>query len=282
MDRSPRASAGAASWTASSGDPSFRDAPTSLIRDAWAQWVVNRALVLLALPGLLAGCLGGEPAVPMATGQIDGAVVNHLLAPFANQEVRLVQLDRNDFTSLLGGFTFRDVPVGLYTVTTTSPLGGTATQIVDVEADRVTRVILQILPPHEAIPYFEAHSFQSFQERPQAGTDCAPCEWAVPLDSSRPTEITFDALWHPGPVVGEERDLLDIEITDGRGFALFNGHDLETPLQISIDGADLHAEATEIRVRVAFGENFMPSMAFRMDNVLTFYHGATKAQMFEI
>lgn len=218
----------------------------------------------------------------MPTGQIDGAVVDHLLSPFAGQEVRLVQLGRTDVTSPFGGFTFRDVPVGVYTLTTTDPSGATATQVAEVQADRITRLILQILPPHENIPYFEAHAFQSFQERPQAGAPCDPCEWAVALEGSRPAEITLDALWHPGPVLGKERDRLDVEITDGRGFALFNGHDLETPLQISIDGTDLHANATEIRVRVAFGDDFMPSMAFRMDSVLTFYHGATKAQMFEV
>lgn len=222
------------------------------------------------------------PDVPVATGQIDGAVVNHLLSPFSNQEVRLVQLERSDFTSRLGGFTFRQVPVGVYTVTTTDSLGVTATQIVQVDADRITRVILQILPPHENLTYFQAYPHQSFQERPQAGAACTACDWAVPLDGKRPQEITLDALWHPGPVVGEERDRLDIEITDGRGFALYSGHNVETPLSISIDGADLHENATEIRVHVSFGPQFMPSMAFRMDSVLTLYHGATKAQMFEI
>lgn len=239
-------------------------------------------VLLLAFPALLAGCLGGDADVaPAATGQIDGAVVDQLLRPYANQTVHLVQLQRTDATSAFGGFTFREVPVGLYTVSTRLPTGETAAQLVDVEEDRVTRVILQLVPDPLPAPYFDAHAFTSLGERPQAGAPCPSCEWSVPLDANRPAEVTLEAIWDGALLVGEERDHLDITVLDGRGFPLYEGRDLSSPFITSIDGADLHPDARELRVQVRYGPGFTPSaQEFRMHSVLTLYHGATKAQMF--
>lgn len=220
--------------------------------------------------------------VPVATGQIDGAVVGPLLHPFSNQAVHLVQADRVDYTSDLGGFTFRNVPVGFYTLTTRGPDGATAAQVVDVEAGRITRVILQLLPIPQKLPYFEALSFHSFEERPQRGGVCEGCAWVVPLGADAPAEMTFEALWQPGPVLGPDRDRLDIVIRDDRGFPLFEGRALRSPVLVSIDGADVHPDARELHVEVAFGPDFLPRTAFTMDSVMTLYHGATKAQMFGI
>src|ERR1041385_4375782 len=74
------------------------------------------ALTLLLAP--LAGCVGQahDAAGAGPTGQLDGAVVARILHPFDGQAVYLVQLGWRDDTSPLGGFTFRDVPVGTYTV----------------------------------------------------------------------------------------------------------------------------------------------------------------------
>lgn len=238
-----------------------------------------RAAALLALPLLLAGCLAGEPAASPLTGQIDGAVVDHLLRPFGNHTVTLVQLDRTDQTSPLGGFTFRAVPPGFYTLTTKLEDGPVATQIVDVQAGRITRTILQLVPPAPSLPYFEAHTFRSPGESPEAGEVCEACEWAVPLDAARPREVTFEALWDSGPALGEPRDLLDIQITDGLGFPLYDGNGLASPLSISIDGADIRPEAPELRVQVRYGQGFLPSaQPFSMHAILTTYHGGTKAE----
>lgn len=252
--------------------------------------MLKAAFALLALPALLAGCFtGGAPALAVATGQIDGAVVDHLLHPFGDQEVTLVQLERTDRTSPLGGFTFRAVPPGTYTLTTTLSDGGTATAVVDVQADKVTRVILQVLPQPEALPWFEAHTFRSTGERPSAGQVCASCEWAVPLGADRPSEVTFEAVWAAGPGLGGDalgehiNDHLHIQITDGRGFPLFNDKDVASPAYVSIAGADIHPEATEIRIQVEFGDGFTPSpQEFRMTSVVTNYFGGTKLEQFGI
>ena len=221
---------------------------------------MKAAAVLLLVPALLAGCLaGGHAPAPAPTGQVDGAVVDHLLNPYANQTVTLVQLQRTDQTSPLGGFTFRDVPVGFYTVTTSLD-GVTDTQVVDVEAGKVTRVILQLVPPHKPAPYFQAFAFDSPGERPEAGSPCSSCTWSVALDERRPAEVTLDAAWAPGPL-GEDNDVLSIRVA----------------------GADIHPEARGLRVEVAFGPRFMPNaQEFTMRSVMTLYHGATKAEMYGV
>jgi hypothetical protein len=244
---------------------------------------VKAALALLLLPALLAGCLAGKPA-PQAvpTGQIDGAVVDALLHPYGNQTVRLVQLGRTDQTSPLGGFTFRNVPPGFYTVTTS--LGDvSAAQVVDVEAGRITRVILQLIPTPAPEPYFQAYVYDSPGQSRAAGTECTSCAWAVALSEQRPAEVTLEAFWSEGPILGEERDHLHITVTDDRGFTLYEASDAASPFVASIAGADIHPEAQELRVQVEFGGHYMPSaQPFTMRSVMTLYHGATKAELFGV
>lgn len=245
---------------------------------------MKAAALLLALPAVLAGCLAGEPPVTVGpTGQIDGAVLDHLLSPFADQPVHLVQLDLVDRTSPFGGFTFRAVPVGVYTLTTTLDNGQSDTQVVEVRADEITRIILQVMPPPSVLPYWQAYSFRSPGESPRPGEVCSSCEWAVPLGPERPEEITFEAVWEAGPL-GDKRDHLDILITDGRGFQLYDREDVASPLlAVSIAGADIHPEATELRVTVSYGPNFLPTTKdFTMESVLTFYYRASKEAMFSV
>ncbi|MEK6975282.1 MAG: carboxypeptidase-like regulatory domain-containing protein [Candidatus Thermoplasmatota archaeon] len=241
------------------------------------------ALLLLALPAVLAGCFAGEPPqAALPTGQIDGAVLDHFLQPFGNQSVHLVQLGLVDQTSAFGGFTFREVPPGFYTLTTSLPTGQAATQVVDVEAGKITRVILQLLPLPTVAPYFRAYAYTSPGEAAEGGSMCSSCEWAVPLAADRPAEVTVEAMWASAPLMANSTKL-DITITDGRGFALYNGYNLVSPFRVSIAGDDVHPEATELRMQVSFGNQVLPSTRdFTMDSVLTLYHGATKAQMFQV
>lgn len=242
---------------------------------------VKPAALLLALPALLAGCLGGgETATPPATGQIDGAVVDHLLHPFADQPVRLVQLDREDRTSRLGGFTFREVPVGFYTVTTVVD-GRSATQVVDVEADKVTRVILQVLPAEAAGPWFVADGFETPAVTAQPGVECGACSWSLDLArGDRPVEAILQAQWDPVlPVVGAEKDRLVVTVTDDQGFQLFSGL-VASPATLRIDGADIAPDARSLHVSVRFGPEFTPRADFTMHSVLTYYYGASHDQMF--
>ena len=243
-------------------------------------------LALLAIPVLLAGCFTEGPGgggAPEPAGQIDGAVVDQLLTPFANQTVTLVQLGLTDTTSPLGGFTFRGVPPGLYTLTTSLEGYRSDTQVVQVEAGKVSRVILQMSRLALPLPYFEAHGFTAFDKGATAGEVCSECEWAVPLGADRPAEVTLEATWDHGLLVGEENDLLDVLVTDGRGFTLYEGRDLASPLSLSIPGEDIHPEATELRVEVAYGHQFLPAaQEFRMDSLMTLFHGATKEQLFSV
>lgn len=245
---------------------------------------MKAALALLLVPALLAGCLAGEPraaVVPM--GQIDGAVVDPLLHPFANQTVTLVQLGRTDQTSALGGFTFRDVPLGFYTLITEAPGALPAMHVVDVQEGKITRVILQLMPIPVEAPYFELFAFQSTAEPPEPGAVCQACEWAVDLDSARPAEVTLQASWATGPIGnGYGYDLLDITVLDDRGFPLFKGTDMASPAAISILGSDIHPEATELRVHVTYGDKFLPRTGFEMNSVMTLYHGATKDEMLHV
>lgn len=242
---------------------------------------MKAALALLCLPALLAGCLAGEPAAtPRPTGQIDGAVVDQLLRPFSNQTVLLVQLGRVDQTSALGGFTFREVPVGFYTVTTAAEGGRFATQVVDVQAGKVTRTILQLLPvpgPTLAILPFQ---HESTAERADAGEVCESCGWSVDLPAQRPAEVTLEAVWDDG-LLGDQfgGGHLDLLVVDDRGFPLLEARGRSSPALFSIDGADLHPETRELRVQVRYSEGFLPDPDFTMRSVLTMYLGATKAEM---
>lgn len=257
---------------------------TSLIHGPWGLFPLKVAFVLLALPALLAGCSAGEPARESApAGQIDGAVLDNLLNPYADQTVTLVQLDRIDRTSVLGGFTFRGVPLGVYTLTTVLPDGQSDTEVVEVKEGEITRIILQVMPLAAPEPYFEAFSHMSDGEKPERGAVCTSCEWAVPLGSDRPMEVTLEALWDSGPILGDESDRLNIVVTDGRGFQLYAGYEVASPFLVSIAGEDIHPEATELRVTARFGREFLPSTQdFQMNTVLTLYHLATKEEMFSV
>lgn len=249
---------------------------------------MKAAALLLALPAVLAGCLAGEPpADARPAGQIDGAVLDHLLNPFGDQPVRLVQLDLVDRTSALGGFTFRAVPAGVYTLTTTLATGQSSTQIVEVRADEITRVILQVMPLPSVEPFVELHSFKSTGERPNPGAVCSTCEWAVPLGAERPEEVFFEAMWDSS-ILDDDGERLHIMISDDRGFQLYNQRDLASPvgqgvLPVKIEGADIHPDAKELRVTVQFGNGHLPTTQdFTMDSVLAFYHGATRVDMFNV
>lgn len=241
------------------------------------------ALALLLLPALLAGCLAGQPpAPPGPTGQIDGAVVDHLLRPFGDHTVRLVQLDRTDQTSPLGGFTFRNVPVGFYTITTEGEGGRFATQVVDVQEGKITRTILQLMPvpgPHVAILAF---SHESTADSSEPGGPCEPCGWRQAIPDQRPAEITLEAAWDEpllNTTLGSHHGDLTIRVKDDRGFELAALHDVPSPAVVAIDGADLHPDARELVVEVEYGRQFLPDTDFTMRSVMTMYLGATKLEM---
>lgn len=234
-------------------------------------------LVAMVLPALAAGCLDDGPAAPVPTGQIDGAVVDQLLRPFGNQTVYLSPLGRTDSTSRLGGFTFREVPVGTYTVLTA--LEGTrgAAAVVDVQEGRVTKTILQLLPVDVAPPYLDIVPHSGFADRAFPGEVCGGCAWEVPLDQ-HPEEVVFEARWD-GTALG--LDGMRFQVTDDRGDVLYQSPvETDGPVTISIAGADIPDDAGSLHVTASFGQEFTPRANFRMESVLTLYHGATKAELF--
>lgn len=243
--------------------------------------MLKAGLALLVLPAILAGCLGDQPAAATLgpTGQIDGAVVDHLLRPFANQTVTLVQLGRTDTTSPLGGFTFRDVPVGFYTLTTHLEGGRSATQVVDVAADKITRIILQLLPEEGPRLRIDAIGHQSESQVAYPNQECTVCGWSYPLSAGeRPAEVRLEASWPRSGLPLPGADALRVTLTDDAQFPFFDGL-LEPDQTIVIQGADLPAHATSLQVHVSFGRDFAPRPAFEMESVLSLFYGATHDAM---
>jgi hypothetical protein len=207
-------------------------------------------LVALVLSATFAGCLGGEPATPVPTGQIDGAVVDQLLRPFAEQTVYLSELGLQDSTSRLGGFTFREVPVGAYTLLVTREGTRGAVAFVDVEADRVTKVILQLMPVEGVLPSMAVLPHDNFQQVALRDQPCGECTWTAKLPEAAPAEVVFEAVWAGSPL---GHDGMRFEVTDDAG---------------------------SLTVRAHFGEDFTPRLNFEMRYVVTLYYGATKAELF--
>lgn len=242
------------------------------------------ALAAFLLPALLAGLAGcledGPPPPP--TGQIDGAVVDQLLRPFSNQTVHLAQLQRTDQTSALGGFTFRDVPAGSYTLL--AARGGTegAVASVTVHAGQVTKVILQLLPtpvrdPHMAI--FPPHS--SFEDVASYGQECRSCAWTLSLDGAeRPAEVVIDWTWDASALGEQGDDGMRFQVLDDQGNLLFRRTAASSPFTASIDGADIPSSARELRVQAWFGSAFTPRHSFAMESYPTVYYGATSDELF--
>lgn len=240
------------------------------------------ALAALLLPALLAGCLGGEAPASGPVGQIDGAVVDHLLHPFANQTVYLSQLGRSDQTSRLGGFTFRSVPVGTYTLLTAHEGTQGAAAVVEVEAGRVTKVILQMLPtpvrdPHMAI--FPSHT--GFEDKALYSTECGSCAWTVSLEGAeRPAEVVFEWHWDSNLLAENGDDTLRFQVLDDKGDLLYRRDADGSPFTASIDGADIPEDAQELRVQVWFGPAFTPRANFRLESYVTVFYGATSDELF--
>ena len=236
------------------------------------------ALLALVLPAALAGCLGGEPA-PVPTGQIDGAVVDQLLRPFSDQTVYLSELGWRDSTSRLGGFTFREVPVGSYTLITSHDGTRGAVAVVDVQEGHVTKIILQLLPLPRKEPTMSIlppHS--GYEDVALPGHSCPSCEWTIPLDEGVPKEVTFEAYWDRMP---HGDDGMRFEITDQFGDVLYQSPvAFGEPVSISIQGADIPEDADRLHVTAVFGDTFTPRTMFHMESVVTMYYGATKAELF--
>lgn len=234
-------------------------------------------LLLLLLPAALAGCVAEEPAA-LPAGQIDGAVVDGYLYPFANQTVHLSPLGWTDQTSRLGGFTFRGVPPGTYTVLAAREGTTGAGAVVEVTADRVTKTILQLLPVEEREPWMALFPSQTrHEDMAYPGAECESCSWTVPLGADRPAEVLFEARWSE---TGLGHDAMRFRIADDQGRTLASRVVASSPFAVSVDGADVPPDAQALRITAAFGQDFLARPNFRIDAATTLFHGATRAEMF--
>lgn len=241
------------------------------------------ALAALLLPAVLAGCLGEDaPAAP--TGQIDGAVVDHLLHPFADQTVYLSQLGRTDQTSPLGGFTFRDVPAGTYTLLTAHDGTQGAAAVVQVEPDRVTKVILQLMPTPVREPHMSIlPSRTSHEDRALWGSqECVSCAQTIPFEEvdERPAEVVMEFHWDSSMLGEEGDDAMRFQVIDDKGDLLYRGTTDDSPATLRIDGADIPLDARELRIQAWFGPGFTPRANFQLDSAVTFFYGATSKELF--
>jgi hypothetical protein len=232
------------------------------------------ASVCMVLVAALAGCTSG--AEPLPEGRIDGAVVDQFLVPWGNTTVHLLQGDRLDVTSRLGGFTFPNLEEGLYTLAVAIPGTSGARESVWVPHGGVGRIILQIDRAVEPAPYVHRLGHIGFTDLGLPGRECAPCGWTTSLPE-RPTDIVLRATWEDGAAEPGERTALTVELRDDDS-RIVDSVEGTSPLVLKLHGARLPAATDALEVRVRFHEhNQLPSASFRMESQLHLYYGTTEA-----
>lgn len=169
----------------------------------------------------LSGCFGGSDAPEDLgpVGRIDGAVVDHILRPYAQIQVHLVELDRWTYTTDLGGFSFVNVPVGLHTVEVIIDGVGEDRELLTVNEDDTSRIILQIYNFPPAKPYVAKLVHQARVQLAQPDEVCEPCHWSARLHETPPVLAVVRVAWDPTLVPGVETHLL-VQVTDAEGDAL--------------------------------------------------------------
>lgn len=232
---------------------------------------MRAAAVALAL--LLAGCAGvATTPGPIATGQIDGAVVDQVLRPFGFLNVTLVNLDRVDTTSERGGFTFRDLPPGVYTLTAKAEGTLGDVKMVQVEAGKVSRVILQLLPVPSKVPFVTSLRNHAQEDLAIPGALCESCGWGTFL-LRHPDEVVVRANWDALPA-GDATVTLEVRDDQDRLLGSASG---TSPLEVDIRGADIPAESNRLKFSFRFGDNFTPQ-PFDVESFLDlYYNGARQA-----
>ncbi|MEA3143146.1 MAG: hypothetical protein QOG31_470 [Thermoplasmata archaeon] len=227
-----------------------------------------------ALPALaaflLAGCFSAAPgAPPVATGRIDGAVVDGFLNPYAFQNVTLVNLGLVDQTSKLGGFTFRDVPAGTYTLVAQRPGTDGDVKVVEVRPDHITRVILQMLPHRDPLPFVSTLKNTARTDLAMPGADCPDCAWGTFL-LEQPKEMVLQAAWDAAPVGGNSLSL-QLVTDDGTILGQASG---ESPLEIIVH--ENLPNQQRVKVLVHFADDFTPR-PFQMASILALYYVQDRA-----
>jgi hypothetical protein len=230
-----------------------------------------RGLLPLALAAwVLSGCITVAPAPARpATGQIDGAVVDGYLNPYPYQNVTLANLHWVDQTSRLGGFTFRNVPPGTYTLVSQKPGTDGDVKVVEVSPGKTTRVILQMLPHHDPIPFVSILKNNAHTDLALPGSDCPDCAWGT-FVLEKPKEIVLKAAWDAAPAGGNTLTLR-LLADDGQELGSVTG---ASPLELAVKGDDLPA-GQKVKVNVHFGGDFLPRPV-QMQSLLSLYYVADR------
>lgn len=226
------------------------------------------AAVILAL--VLAGCAGAPEVDEPKYGRIDGAVVDQILRPFSHLNVTLVNLDRVAKTTEMGGFSFVGVLPGTYTLTSQAPGTLGDVKVVQVEAGKVTRVILQLLPLPSKEPFTTSLRNRAQEDLAMPGTPCASCGWGTFL-LRHPDEVVVRANWDSLPstdatVTMEVRDDQDRLIGSATG---------ASPLEVDLSSSDVAAEATRLKISFRFTDTFTPQ-PFEVESFLDLYYNGSK------
>lgn len=244
----------------------------------------SRVCTVLLLAVAFAGCTSDAPDVVPVVGRIDGAVIDHMLGPFAEVDVHLIEEDRWTQTTELGGFSFLDVPPGIHTVEVVTPAGSDR-ELVIVEDQQISRVILQIWDLPERQPYVSKLVHKGAEQLAQPGTTCDDCRWPTRLREERPVAVTFMAVWDPAVALDIETHL-EITITDNHGNRLhrmLNIADEEDHpdggrmLRAMFAGDKIPDDAGQIVVDVRFSnDNAAPHVDFELETFLHLHYGMTE------
>jgi hypothetical protein len=175
-----------------------------------------------------------------------------------------------DQTSALGGFTFRDVPAGTYTLVSQRPGTDGDVKVVEVRPGHTTRVILQMLPHRDPLPFMSSLKNTVHTDLAMPGADCPDCAWGTFL-LEQPKEMVLQAQWDAAPAGG---NTLTLQLVDASGKVLGSATG-ESPLEVAVHG-DLPSQQ-RVRVLVHFSDGFTPR-PFQMASVLDLYYVADRAE----
>lgn len=228
-------------------------------------------MVAMLLAAGLAGCAGTAPYQEAAAGRIDGAVLDQGLSPHAGATVHLAELGLEDTTNDLGGFTFRQLPPGLYTLHVEVD-GEEDKEIVPVGKD-IERVILQVERERPDAPRTTTlrHAGETASGLP--GEVCRSCSWTTRLHD-QPDHVRITATWDEGDLrMAGSPSLLVVELRDAAG-RMITWMEGPSPLTSTVRASALAADSDELQVRVrVHGDNDAPAPGAEVLTKLELFYG---------
>ncbi len=248
------------------------------MRSAWV------AVLLLGVA--LSGCTSSGDPLHVAhdpVGRIDGAVLDHVLFPYGNVTVRLVELDVTTQTTELGGFSFVHVAPGLYTLEVVLAGIGQDRELVEVRGDDTTKIILQVIAPRPDRNYVAELSWTGAERVGEPGSDCEGCDWRAGLRERRPDLVVAAAVW---PVDSTFDTHLTMEVRTPDGDLLLGPFGPADAIDEVIDGKTMRHlggvidgdlipdDAGSIQYHFSFSnDNLLPHVDFSMESFLWVHYG---------